>query len=57
MSSAKAIASAIVVLLVVLLRKFWPDVADGGVQEAIRVLLELLISASVVWLVPNKGKV
>lgn len=51
--SAKAIAGAVVVLLVALLRARFPDVADGTVQEALRTLVEVVLTAGVVWLVPN----
>lgn len=52
--SAKAIAAAVVVLVVALVRIKWPDVAQTEVQEALRTLVEISVTAGVVWLTPNK---
>lgn len=53
--NAKAITGAVMVLLVVLLREFFPDFATDEVTEACRVLVELAVSALVIWAVPNKS--
>ena len=52
--SAKAIAAAVVVLVVALVRIRWPDIAQTEVQEALRTLVEIAVTAGVVWLTPNK---
>lgn len=54
--SAKAIAAALVVLLVAGLRIYWPELAQTEVQEALRLLLEVLIGVVVVWCVPNGAR-
>lgn len=53
-ANAKAITGALMVLLVIAVRKYWPDVAATEVQEAIRILIEFVVSGLAVWLVPNK---
>lgn len=54
LASKKAIAAALVMILVSVLRGIWPDLADGAMQDAIRGLIEILLVVAVVWLTPNK---
>ena len=53
-TNAKAIAAAVTLLLITVLRHTFPDVAQTDVQEAIRVLIEIAVTAAAVWAVPNK---
>lgn len=55
-ANAKAITAAIMTLLIAGLRVYWPDITDGAVQEALRVLVEVGVSALLVWLIPNAPK-
>lgn len=53
LTSKKAIVAAILTLVVVGLRVYWPDVATTEVQESLRVLLELFIVGAGVWYTSN----